>query len=1120
MKKQYPYSNNKKFLSKIDKLQIKNEWVKITLLEYSNEKPLKDIEGKVISGTLTKTGDSIVRRTCNLSCAIDIFKYNIEDIQSDYSISKKIYLELGITNDTDEYLDEKIIWFPQGIFFITSCSITTSSTGSATINLQFKDKMAQLDGTVGGTLPATVRFDMVTSIVNGTIQTKKTLIYDIIMETVNHFGNEDISNIIIDDVPRKAKRIIRWMGEESLWIYPIVGTNNQISYDVCFTSDLDEKRNAHTPVRNDNGEYIGAKEYKTNQNIGYVYEDFVYDEELTFDAGSKVTDVLDKIKNWLGNYEYFYDEQGQFHFQEIKNYLNNAQSAYMWDKIINETSDIDYLYESTRGKNVYTFDDNINLISITNTPSYENIKNDFIVEGTVNAGNNIKHTCRYHLVIDEKPSLTTTGYDNILIYTDPINGNATLAKPKIVTPILSNNEYTWTLPEFAKDGEIYGLLDEPKIYTYKRPLVDMLEFAECYNNFVTQENNLIAIDDEYDLTEDVKISLINLLEKYMGYIDNSSYKTQYNDIVLTLARQLQKYNIPKQTPNALTVQYYTDLYNQFESDVNTYGSTIQDIMTWCGCLLQVLYSLFDNIGTDPSINFSDYIDDTYWPSVNIPVTTLWDGIAISNTENNLKTLRKEKCLENIRNVQIKQEELNILIEQYGQIINNYNIQIAAFNRQSNIEAINELTIKKDVIQNQINIYKEELKICEERLTILYAVLTALNCSSLGIGEIYYNIDIEIPVRSTSFWYYNINDSKNAYGWNKLEWYQYYCTHTDITDYYPDGLGSMTYIDYSAIDWNDNIDYKTTIPSMNRYSDWYRQSYITYAKNYDLPYFDIEDTTDTYIPTNWRTELLLMGMQAEENGTDPGYYYQELKANWPSIYDFKTGRLIATSINYIDYFVGHNGVMIGSNYIYSENNSNANANASDSDSTTALFKTKEAEVKNFLSNYENNSYYYFFDMIDSSSPTWGEYCIKNIGRRTNVNISDSVNCIFAPDIPDYAFLNVSNLTIQQRKEAFAELEDIAENIIQVTSMFYDNFATGGFKQSAYEQIRYDLQQHTSYQNVVSITATPCFYLEPNTRVELNDHSTNTYGDYVIKSISIPLGIGNNMSVSLSKAFERI
>lgn len=60
-----------------------------------------------------------------------------------------------------------------------------------------------------------------------------------------------------------------------------------------------------------------------------MYEDFVYESELTFNAGAKVTDVLDKIKQWLGNYEYFYDEQGQFHFQEIKNYLNNSQSAYI-----------------------------------------------------------------------------------------------------------------------------------------------------------------------------------------------------------------------------------------------------------------------------------------------------------------------------------------------------------------------------------------------------------------------------------------------------------------------------------------------------------------------------------------------------------------------------------------------------------------------------------------------------------------------------------------------------------------------------------------------------------------------------------------------------------------------
>lgn len=312
------------------------------------------------------------------------------------------------------------------------------------------------------------------------------------------------------------------------------------------------------------------------------------------------------------------------------------------------------------------------------------------------------------------------------------------------------------------------------------------------------------------------------------------------------------------------------------------------------------------------------------------------------------------------------------------------------------------------------------------------------------------------------------------------------------------------------------------PSMNRYSLWYRNNYIEYAEQYNLPYIS-EDTLDnTYIPKDWRTELLLMGLRAEENGTDPGYYYQELKANWPTIYDFKNEKLLASSIDYIDYYVSHTGVIFGDGYTFVNGITGIDGNIPEEDSNKAKFKpnSKEAEIANYLLNYENENYYYFFDMIDSSSQTWGEYSVNNIGRRTNVNVSDSVNCIFAPEIPNFAFINISGLTTQERREKYAELGDIAEDIIQITDTFYDNFATGSFKQSAYEQIRYDLQQHTSYQNTISITAIPCFYLEPNTRVKLNDHSTNTFGDYIIKTISIPLGIGNNMSLSLSKAMERI
>ena len=48
--------------------------------------------------------------------------------------------------------------------------------------------------------------------------------------------------------------------------------------------------------------------------MGYIYTNFVYPGELIGNAGSTITEILDKIKNTLGNYEYFYDIEGNFHF--------------------------------------------------------------------------------------------------------------------------------------------------------------------------------------------------------------------------------------------------------------------------------------------------------------------------------------------------------------------------------------------------------------------------------------------------------------------------------------------------------------------------------------------------------------------------------------------------------------------------------------------------------------------------------------------------------------------------------------------------------------------------------------------------------------------------------------
>ena len=54
----------------------------------------------------------------------------------------------------------------------------------------------------------------------------------------------------------------------------------------------------------------------------------------------------------------------------------------------------------------------------------------------------------------------------------------------------------------------------------------------------------------------------------------------------------------------------------------------------------------------------------------------------------------------------------------------------------------------------------------------------------------------------------------------------------------------------------------------------------------------------------------------------------------------------------------------------------------------------------------------------------------------------------------------------------------------------------------------------YNETISIQCMPIYYLEPNTRIRVDDMTTNIHGDYMIKSINLPIGSGV-MSISASR-----
>lgn len=438
MRNNYPYLKDSSFLKSFDSIRNKEQYVKITVLNFE-EKPIQAIEGRVTGGTLNLDGNSAVRRTCNLSMVATDYENDLTNINNLLSINKKIELEIGFLNTTTYYTNFDIIWFPLGVFVITAPSISHATDG-VNISLQLKDKMCLLNGECGGILPASVTFHEYETVdENGQYVIVQPTIYQIIQELVNHYGGEQLAKIIISDVDTRIKKVMKWVGSTPFYIISHA-VNGEIQY--IPTTDANEAAAASS-----------YKTYEYGSDIGYIYTDFIYPGELIGDAGNSVCTILDKIKDTLGNYEYFYDINGNFVFQEIKNYLNTSQSTVELDKITNG----DYLMDMSKGKAVYQFDDCTLFTSCSNSPQYSMIKNDFIVWGIREDAEGNTFPIRYHLAIDKKPTIGNEY--NVFFYTDK---NDNLVKAKCPMEYPNSSQF----PKVGMQEVFYMDMSTKKIYEW------------------------------------------------------------------------------------------------------------------------------------------------------------------------------------------------------------------------------------------------------------------------------------------------------------------------------------------------------------------------------------------------------------------------------------------------------------------------------------------------------------------------------------------------------------------------------------------------------------------------------------------------------------------------------
>lgn len=445
---------DKNFLLQLDKEKNKIIHARITALTF-DEQPIETIEGRVTQGSITVDGNSAVRRTCSLTMVAKNF--NSQNYY--WGLNTKFKLEVGVENYVDRINYPDIIWFKQGIFVFTSFN-TSRNASSFTISLQGKDKMCLLNGEVGGSLEASIDFANIEEENSDGVWTITPIpIYEIIRNAVHTYAGEPYHNIIINDIEDYGLELLEYRYDLPLFLYrkadepSVADWNESAIFDnilmggnlECKVDRYDEEVQEYFRVETTVNEllpteldmlvdslmgtshpakvWIYEEQYKKDmpwyfarvdygQTAGYRLTDLTYAGDLIANIGESITSVLDKIKNMLSEFEYFYDLDGQFVFQRKKAFINTLWSPQMEGETeeVNESGESTFYSEkyiqsiAEASSWAYVFNDAELISAFNNNPNLLNMRNDFSVWGTRKSisGADIPVHMRY--AIDMKPS--------------------------------------------------------------------------------------------------------------------------------------------------------------------------------------------------------------------------------------------------------------------------------------------------------------------------------------------------------------------------------------------------------------------------------------------------------------------------------------------------------------------------------------------------------------------------------------------------------------------------------------------------------------------------------------------------------------------------------------------
>jgi hypothetical protein len=284
--------------------------------------------------------------------------------------------------------------------------------------------MCALNGELGGTLTSSVDFGTVEDVIenNGEKVIKITHLHvkDIIRNIVHLYGGEPLHNIVINDLDMSGLELLEYRYDIPMYLYrdatsatgyfdnvtldgtkegevyvydndkkqwtfsrncklndltstelealvnPMTGTTSPAR--ILFRNEIYDKT---TGQNQDLNAYVAKINY--GDTAGYRFTELTYPGDLIGAVGEVLTSILDKVKTMLGNFEYFYDLDGQFIFQKKKTISTE------WLPIKTESDgQISINYDDDVA---YTFNGGVLVTTFNNNPQLGNLRNDYSVWG-------------------------------------------------------------------------------------------------------------------------------------------------------------------------------------------------------------------------------------------------------------------------------------------------------------------------------------------------------------------------------------------------------------------------------------------------------------------------------------------------------------------------------------------------------------------------------------------------------------------------------------------------------------------------------------------------------------------------------------------------------------------